>query len=236
MKLLLVLSSSEACKQIADYVKELGVEIIHYRNIIKAMDNIDEISPDGVVVSATDFPRHWKTFVSFVRIGRPVESCAVVLLYNSFFSDKERGKAKFLNVNCLISEENLNKRSLNQLSDALRPHVPAIEWINHLAIKPQNEKKLAIILTNPLTGTLIAGKIIKISKAGMVFMPEHPRLTRNLTLMAELPSCSLRAGNAILSPICRVIRNEESLTLEFAHIKAREKRILHKFLREENAC
>jgi hypothetical protein len=288
MKLLLVLGSSDIYGQIADYVKDLGAEIIHYQHILKAMDNIDEIAPDGIIVSATDFPRHWKTLISFIRSGgliprplgrlelatptkngskspqlnnflterassirqcledtpplaagrlirseHPPEVCATIVLYGPVFPDKERKKAKFLNVDCLLSEAHLDKRSLNRLREVLRPYISAVEWVNHLAVRPKNPKKLAMIITNPLTGALINGKVTKISQDGVVFIPEQPRLTKNLTLMAELHGCSLRTGSVILDPVCRVIRNEESLTLEFAALKPYERRMLHKFLKEE---
>ncbi|MDR2659128.1 MAG: PilZ domain-containing protein [Spirochaetaceae bacterium] len=233
MKLLLVLGSSEVYKQIAEYVKELGAELVHYQHILKAMDNIDEISPDGVIVSATDFPRHWKTLISFIRASRPPEVCAAAVLYGQFFSDKERKKAKILRVNCLLNEARLDRRSLNQLRETLRPYISAVEWVTHLAVRPKDSKKLTMIITNPLTGALVPGKVIKISQDGVVFMPEHPRLTKNLALMTELPGCSLRAGSTILAPVCRVIRNEESVTLEFTLFKPHEKQKLRKFLSEE---
>ncbi|MDR1362987.1 MAG: PilZ domain-containing protein [Spirochaetaceae bacterium] len=234
MKLLLVLGASETYRQIADYVKDLGAEIVHYQHVLKAMDNIDEISPDGLIVSAADFPRHWKTLISFIRNERPPEVCAATVLYGPLFSDKERRKAKLLNVDCLLNEAHLDKRSLDCLRETLRPHISAVEWVNHLAVRPKNSKDMAMIITNPLTGALITGKVIKISQDGVVFMPEQSRLTRNLALMTELPGCSLRAGSAILAPVCRIIRNEESLTLEFAALTAREKQILRKFLRKES--
>ncbi|MDR1149616.1 MAG: PilZ domain-containing protein [Spirochaetaceae bacterium] len=230
MKLLLVLGSSDVYGQIADYVKDLGAELIHYQHILKAMDNIDEIAPDGIIVSAADFPRHWKTLVSFIRSERPPEVCAAIVLYGPVFPDKERKKAKFLNVDCLLSEAHLDKRSLSRLREVLRPYISAVEWVNHLAVRPKNSKKLAMIITNPLTGALINGKVTKISQDGVVFMPEQPRLTKNLALMTELHGCSLRTGSVILDPVCRIIRNEESLTLEFTALKPYEKRILHNFL------
>jgi hypothetical protein len=233
MKLLLVLDSSDVYGQIADYVKDLGAEIIHYQHILKAMDNIDEIAPDGIIVSAVDFPRHWKTLISFVRNERPPEICATIVLYGTFFPDKERKKAKFLKVDCLLNEAHLDKRSLNRLREALRPYISTVDWVNHLAVRPKNSKKLAMIITNPLTGALINGKVTKISQYGVVFIPEQPRLAKNLTVMTELYGCSLRAGSTIIAPVCRVICNEESLTLEFAALKPHEKRILHKFLKEE---
>jgi hypothetical protein len=225
MKLLLVLDSREIRKRISDYLKTLGAEIVCYQHILKAMDNVDEISPDGIVVSASDFPRHWKTLVSFVRGEKPPEACAIVLLYGPFFPDQERKKAAYLNINCLIDEARLDKRALGQLSEAFRPYISAEKWVDHLAIRPENS--LAMIITNPLTGALVPGKAVQISPDGAVFMPEKPQMTKNLRTGTELPGCSIRAGGALLSPVCRVVRNGESvIVLEFTALSPREKNIL----------
>jgi hypothetical protein len=67
MKLLLVLGSDETGNLISSYVEPLGFNLIRYRHVIKAMDNVDEIDPTGIIISARDFPRHWKVLV---QIGR----------------------------------------------------------------------------------------------------------------------------------------------------------------------
>ena len=229
MKLLLVIDSREVSKRIADYVKTLGAEIVCYQHIIKAMDNIDEVSPDGIVVSASDFPRHWKVLVSFVRSERPAETCAIALLYGPFFPEKERKKALHLNVSCLINEAYLDKRALNRLSAAFRPYISAEKWIDHLAVRPENS--LAMIVTHPLTGALVPGKAVQISPDGTVFIPEKPQITKNLTVGTELPGCSIRAGGALLSPVCRVARNGDGvILLEFTALSLREKNILDMLL------
>ncbi|MDR2343033.1 MAG: PilZ domain-containing protein [Spirochaetaceae bacterium] len=225
MKLLLVLDSHEIRGRIENYVKSLGIEVVCYQHILKAMDNVDEISPDGIVVSASDFPRHWKTLVSFVHSERPPETCAIVLLHGSFFSEQERKKALSLDVSCLINETRLDKGALNQLREVFRPYISAEKWVNHLAVRPENS--LAMIVTNPLTGALIPGKAVQISPDGAVFMPDKPALTKNLPVATELPGCSIRAGGAILSPVCRVVRNGYGvITLEFTALSPREKNIL----------
>ncbi|MDR3357007.1 MAG: PilZ domain-containing protein [Spirochaetaceae bacterium] len=225
MKLLLVLDSREVRKRIEDYVKTLGAEIVCYQHILKAMDNVDEISPDGIVVSAADFPRHWKTLVSFVRSERPPETCTVVLLYGDFFSEQERKKALHLNVSCLLNEARLDKRALSRLREAFRPYISAEKWVDNLAVRP--EASLAMLITHPLTGALIPGKAVQISPDGAVFVPDRPVLVKNLTAGTELPGCSIRAGGALLSPVCRIVRNGEGvMVLEFTALSLHERNIL----------
>jgi hypothetical protein len=149
-------------------------------------------------------------------------------LYWAIFPDNERRKDKFLNVNCLVNETRLDKQELNRLCGIFRPFVSMDKWIDRFAVKP--EGGVPMILTNPLNGVLIPGKVIKISPYGVVFMPEQHRLIKNLMLRMELPGCSLRMGGSMLSPSCRIIRNEDTVTLEFTALSGREKQILHRFL------
>ncbi|AFG37531.1 hypothetical protein [Spirochaeta africana] len=56
------------------YCAGLGLDrgqIIHYEHAVKAMDNLSEIQPDVVVVSAHDFPRHWKALYMILREQTP---------------------------------------------------------------------------------------------------------------------------------------------------------------------
>jgi hypothetical protein len=75
------------------YVKPLGFELIRYHHVLKAMDNIDETDPSGIIISARDFPRHWKTMVQFVRSERPKDACPIIILKGENFPLEETSKA-----------------------------------------------------------------------------------------------------------------------------------------------
>ena len=66
MKTLLVSEEENAVKNISQYLQSIGSEMICYHNVLKALDNIDEISPHLVIVDAESFPRLWKVFVQFI--------------------------------------------------------------------------------------------------------------------------------------------------------------------------
>ncbi|MDR1588437.1 MAG: hypothetical protein LBS57_13370, partial [Treponema sp.] len=66
MKLMAICASLESLGGIAegrgiagDNQLSIPIEIIHYSQALKAMDNIEEINPDAIIISACDFPRHW---------------------------------------------------------------------------------------------------------------------------------------------------------------------------------
>jgi len=230
MKLLLVLASPSAYRQIADYVKVLGAELILYQHPVKAMDNISEINPDCIIVSASDFPRHWKTLAAFAGSDESAEKCSIVLLHGGSFSETEIRKARHLGIEAILDETRLDERSLQKLRQALRPHLSAEKWIEPLVDAPPSRKKLSLIITHPLSGALIPGRIAKISTGGALFKPDEPRLVKQIAAGTELNGCSLRAGASILSPLCRVVRKDENITLEFKLTETREKRILERFV------
>jgi hypothetical protein len=230
MKLLLVLDSAEQNSRIFDYVRLLGFETIWYRHVLKAMDNVEEIAPNGIFVSAADFPRHWKTFTAFIRTARQGPACPIIVIHDEKFNEKEHEKAKFLEVDCLLPENETDLASFESLRKVLLQISPANAWLSGAESCRATQKQLAMIITNPLNGTLIPGKINKITSFGAIFTASHPELTKNLADNTELPACSLRAGGSILSPVCKIIDNSESLSLEFVSFPANEKNSLEKFL------
>src|SRR5215510_14896558 len=98
MKLLLVLGSDSTYNHISLCVRPLGFELIRYYHVLKPMDNIDEIDPHGFIISAVDFPRHWKSMVQFIRNERPKETCPIIILKGNNFPVDDISKASFLGV------------------------------------------------------------------------------------------------------------------------------------------
>ncbi len=75
MKALLVVEDDAIADAVRYYLQPLGLDVIRYRDPLKALDNLDEINPDAVIMSARDFPRHWKTIVVNLRATRPKSAC-----------------------------------------------------------------------------------------------------------------------------------------------------------------
>ena len=69
MKALIISDRQEITDLVTPLLKKSGYDIIHYRWIIKALDNIEEIQPDIIVLSADEYPRHWKTLAGFIESG-----------------------------------------------------------------------------------------------------------------------------------------------------------------------
>jgi len=110
MKVLIVAESEKTVSSLKTLFKKQGsYETITYRLLIKAMDNIEEISPTIIVISAVDYPRHWKIFMQYVNAVYTSLVCDVVLIIDTRFDKTEKDKAEALGVWKTLSESKLNK-------------------------------------------------------------------------------------------------------------------------------
>ena len=227
MKLLLVLGSDDHYDAFAQNVVSLGFEVIRYRHVLKAMDNIDEIDPASIVISARDFPRHWKTLVQFVRHERSKETCPVIILRGESFSAEETSKAFFLGVNGVISDALDREEEIYRLKTILSSLSP--KQTSRFYVEPWN--RISLLIAGIAGESLVIGDVKTISANGLSFVPESPQI-KTVQLDQNLNECSLRAGDSILSPVCRVTDTEKNISLEFVSFPGDEQNTLDRYLEE----
>jgi len=214
MKLLLVLVSESTYKQIFYCVRPLGFEIIRYLHALKAMDNIDEIDPHAIIISAVDFPRHWKTMVQFFRTERTKDDCPIIILKGENFSLDDSSKASFIGVSGTVFES-LDVREIDRLQNILDRHLPVEEKRRSRRFRIDPWQRFGFIFSHPESGVLITGHIKDISKGGLSFLPDSKSLVDNIGADSRLEDCSLRVGDLILSPVCRLVRIGRYVSMEF---------------------
>ncbi|MDR0390009.1 MAG: PilZ domain-containing protein [Spirochaetaceae bacterium] len=229
MKLLLIFGSDETYNLISMYIKPLGFELIRYRHVLKAMDNIDEIDPVGIIISAEDFPRHWKILVQFVRSSRPKEASPIILLRGASFPLEETSKASFLGVSGIVSET-LDPIEMDRLQAILSRYISVEEKRKARRFRPEEWTHVEFLFLGPGNRKFITGSIQTISSTGLSFRPDHPALLENISISMTLSECSLLVGDVVLSPVCRVIRTGRNLSFEFVSFKEQEQDILDAYL------
>jgi DNA-binding response OmpR family regulator len=230
MKLLLVLGSDDTYKHIASYVQPLGFELIRYQHVLKAMDNIDEIDPSAIIISARDFPRHWKTLVQFIRNERSKDTCPIIILKCETFSMEEASKASFLGVSGIVTEALDKPEEVSRLQGILSRYMPVEEKRRSHRIAVEPWQRFGFIFTVPKDKILATGQIKDISLGGLSFLPDNSSTTKNLSLHTELTECSLRVGDVFLSPVCRVARTGRIISLEFLSFPEGELETLGKYI------
>lgn len=230
MKLLLVLSSDESLEIITRFVKPIGFEIIRYSNVLKAMDNIDEADPSGIIISARDYPRHWKTMVQFVRAERPKSSCPIIILKGDNFTVEESSQASFLGVSGIVTENLDNPSEIGRVQEILCRYLPTDEKRRSRRYNVQPWQRLKMVFALPEDQALITGELKTISSGGVSFLPDNSKLLAKTMINEIFHECSLRVGDSFLSPKCRLVRSGRIISMEFMSFPANEQLILNDYL------
>ena len=148
MKALLISDLPRSTDDLQPLFSEYKFDLIHYRSPLKALDNIEEISPNIVLINTRDFPRHWKPITQHIRWDTSREEIPVILLTPPDFSADEADKAMFLGVQGIINLKENN----NFNDDVLKELRMIFNRYNYNHIK-NIEKSVQFLFTNPINET-----------------------------------------------------------------------------------
>lgn len=174
MKALVISDKQEIVDSLQSYLKENNFDIIIYRWLLKALDNIEEIQPDIIFVSASEYPRHWKTLASFVKSGIGGNNIKLFLYDPVPLSEEEVKKAHELGVQALInnlSDLELSKIGSNKINTGLTDNSintndkknkeDKDDEVSFASNKYSNKYvDYELILTHPLTGKFVFASAI----------------------------------------------------------------------------
>jgi len=237
MKALLIAEDENAISKITNVLKSCSYDVITYRWLLKALDNVEEIAPDLAIVSTTEYPRHWKTFAQFTEsgIGGSVPN---IILYNSHpLSSEDEKKAKELNV--LGSFTSIDDEGLKTLKGILlngkdsfeepvieepiqEESLPTVEKLqeNNIDTSSENEiisktqKISALIFTNPKNGAFISGQVISQKDFVVTFKPDLIELTLSLTKGILIDDVTAKVDNKFIFTTAKIIKADKDIVLE----------------------
>ncbi|GHV35870.1 hypothetical protein AGMMS49546_00090 [Spirochaetia bacterium] len=229
MKLLLVLGSDDIFELISLHLKPLGFETIRYRHVLKAMDNVDEVDPQAIIISASDFPRHWKILVQFIRSERSKEICPIILLCKGELPLEASTQAFYIGVSGIV-DESLDTKEVERIQSIMTRYVPTEERRRFPRFFNTGWNRFGLLISNPPDDVIIPGQIKTISASGISFLPVSSGSMKDITLNMILNGCSLRVGERILSPVCRLVRTGRIVSMEFISFPLDEYKVLQKYL------
>lgn len=177
-----------------------GTEIIHYRNPIKAMDNLEELAPEAVLFSANDFPRHWKIFLVFLRSNVSKESVPFVILHGKDFDYDEVSKATYLGVNGMVDDSFQTEGEMQKLKDILARYKKiTVSKKRESAglFRPATDDRVDLIFLHPENLHLVRGKVTALSSSEIHFCPADSEKDISLETNTVISECSLRVGEKI---------------------------------------
>ena len=93
MKTLILAENSDFSHDLEKIILKNNCSPIIYHSALKALDNIEEIAPEILIVHTGDFPRHWKTLIQYTQTLFPQRQVAIYLFVSDYFSQKEQEKA-----------------------------------------------------------------------------------------------------------------------------------------------
>lgn len=215
MKVVLVAERAALRSLLAEHFSRLGASVIQYRNPIKAMDNLEEIAPDIVAWSAEDYPRHWKTFLAFLRSHISREDSVFVLLTGPSFSHEDADKAQHLGVNGLVGENIDQPQELERLRNLVQRYKEMRDLRKTKRLIPGPHDQVELMISHPMSWELVSGEVRDISIEGIGFLVDKPQLVEDLESGDIVQTATLRIGSTILPIELRVYRNAETLSLLF---------------------
>ena len=206
MKVLLIAEEDKTIDTLVPVIKKSGAEIIVYRWLLKALDNVEEIAPDMAIISTAEYPRHWKTFVQFTKsgIGGVVPK---VILYNSRpMNDDEKAKARSLGVFGMFNS--LDEKGLGELE-------------NYLAGKNEasfgfvsNGPKFELVFTNPKSECLVTGLVKSVQENRIEFASDMPDLVKNLAAGDTIERATFGENKVYKYVSAKVLSNGARLELK----------------------
>ena len=228
MKALLLIETDSAFIKIRDILKKMGVETVRYRLPQKAMDNIDEISPQIIIISAADFPRHWKVLLQFLNGFAQEIHIPVILLKNRFFSETEADKALFLKVKAIV-EDSLEGESLRQITEIILRYKPEALSLTDKAVCPTKEMPVQCIFSNPINNQIITGQVTSISLKEIFFTPDSFFAAKGMEMPVEI-AVLLKIDNKKISCRARAVLQGKHLRITFAENNKENLEVIEEYL------
>lgn len=161
MKAIIISDDDSFIQKINDVLISFSYDVIIYKWLLKALDNVEEIRPDIVIISAYDYPRHWKTFAQFSKAKIAGADPQIILFAPADFSESEIDKAKALGIKGYFSA--IDEKGLDDFSTILKSKDPVYKDAAEKQVVTAKEQPVAernsVIFTHPRDNTFITGTI-----------------------------------------------------------------------------
>ena len=230
MKIVLI-SQDESIKEILTYYfMPRGIDVINYRNPVKAIDNIEELNPEIVCFDSADFPRHWKPFIQVYFESQVSKGKVFILLTGEIFLKDEAAKASHLGVNGIVNKDQPNNQFALQISEIVTRHINLNDERNLNRYIPGDYDTIEFIVSHPHTNKIITGQVIDITNESVAFKPDTPQVINDLNIGNELNNCSIQVDTSIFNMNCKIIRTNTILVLQFVDFSEEGRHFLNNYL------
>lgn len=233
MKALLIAESDYILNSFNNFFIKNGYDTICYNWLLKALDNVEEISPQIVLINSIDYPRHWKILVQYIRANVSISVSIIVLVTAKNFDEDEKKKAEILDVHCVcadidtpeIREQLLTILALEEtpsLHSNTKSENPTIQWKQEKSlIKYEPSAKEEVIPSSAQSDTTIDSAVTSKNPTGTYFTFNHPhtQIWINGTVVHyNHPILFFKPSNAAYLENMRFGKKIEACTLTIANV------------------
>lgn len=215
MKLQCINQDEQAAGELFRYFTPSGYSVIHYTNPLKAMDNFKEIRPEIVLFNGTDFPRHWKLAVQFLRQLYTKETSLFILLVDNNFCQEDLHKAHILGVNGVVKMTESFSSSLEDIKSLILHYKPSPDVRKNHHLLPLGDQPMDFMFMNPANLQLVTARVLEISETGAVVKPAEQIKTTGLEEGMEIKGCSLKTGEIIMNQTVKIVKINGIIELIF---------------------
>ncbi len=215
MRMLLVAAENRFANLLGYHLTPLGFTLDYVDDPVRAFALLDDIDPQAILMSAGDYPRHWKALLKIARERKPKEELIFILAVPADFEVEEAAKAAHLGVNGLVGENLSDKGELYRLEEIVRRYRSVKDKRNFARLVPGQQEELAFAFTHPRRLALVIGRVREISIQGASLAPGRASAVEDLVVGAEIPRCSLKVGEEIVAIDCRLTRGGADLGVQF---------------------
>lgn len=215
MTILIIADEKTLKARFHKFFGQIGYSVIQYVNPLKAMDNLEEISPDVLICNASDYPRHWKIVVKQIREDRNRNDVVVVLLVANNFDSSEADKAATLGVNILFPITIETVEDFENLNRKISRYKSPPELFKKSSWFPKEENPISFVFCHPGDFRMIAGHFVELSTTGGIFRPSEPGEISDLEIGTVIEACSMKVGSLLISLRVRVTGNIGTLSMTF---------------------
>lgn len=247
MKAIIISDEENVISKLDETLVANGFDTIIYRWLLKALDNIEEIRPDLVIVSANEYPRHWKTLTQFITSGIGGDRTKVFLLTLNPLGGDETEKARALGIKGFVPS--VDEDGLEILTSLLTEQFPSLKKEEEPVIIPEpkveidkpayefNEDEIptvsalqenrqvifdpnsaSLIFVNPKTGKMITGSVVSYENKTVHFNSDSPEKTKMLSSGDMIETLTFELDGKIHNYTAEVMMNIDSLLMKLEEV------------------
>lgn len=207
---IIISNDTYTVNQVSQSLKKNGYDVINYKDLRKAMDNLIEINPDVIALSAQEYPRHWKVLGSYI---------------NSLFENADLATASAKRPSLILIDE---KQDENVKSDAAKIGVKGIlnscsdEGLSQLnsflgasapitkTVLGESQAETEFVFTNPYTDVFVTGTVQNYSGNQMYFIPDILTHTSQIEIGTVLENCTLLSNQQAKNVKAQVLSTQST--------------------------